>query len=155
MLRNLDMKNYSIFNVGRPALPTSVINKRYFNRNIYRPKFQIIEGGSFDRSLESDDSRPVHLVTPNTDHNIRLNNPLVEGNHFIRLFSDSFRLNYEENRVYMEINVTGLLKVQRYQSNDKIAVSIIQVKRLSLNSYLTRKLDKITLKPEFDCFNLL
>ena len=129
------MKNHSIFNVGRPALPTSVINKRYFNRNIYQPKFQIIEGVSFDRSLESDDSRPVHLVTPNTDHNIRLNNPLVEGNHFIRLFSDGF--NYEENRVYMEINVTGLLKVQRYQSNDKIADSIIQVKRLSLNSYVT------------------
>ena len=84
------------------------------------------------------------MVTPNTDHNIRLNNPLVEGNHFIRLFLDGFKLNYEENRVYMEINVTELLKVQRYQSNDKIAVSIIQVKRLSLNSYVTRKLDKIT-----------
>ena len=68
------MKNHTIFNVGRPSEPTSAINKRYFKRNIYRPKFQIFLGASITPS-STPDSRPIlssaiHSNRSKTDHNL-------------------------------------------------------------------------------------
>ena len=102
------MKNHTIFNVGRPSEPTSAINKRYFKRNIYRPKFQIFLGAS-SRSIPSS---AIHSVRTNTDHNLHfVSAPLVAGNDFLSLQSDSIHLRDEVTSSYIEISVSGLVKV--------------------------------------------
>ena len=104
--RNLDMKNHTIFNVGRPSEPTSAINKRYFKRNIYRPKFQIFLGVSITPS-STPGSRPIpssaiHSVRTNTDHNLHfVSAPLVAGNDFLSLQSDSIHLRDEVTSSYI------------------------------------------------------
>ena len=125
ILRNLDMKNHTIFNVGRPSEPTSVINKRYFKRNIYRPKFQIFLGASITPS-STPGSRPIpssaiHSVRTNTGHNLHfVSAPLVAGNDFLSLQSDSIHLRDEVTSSYIEISVSRLVKVTRYDDEDKL-----------------------------------
>ena len=117
--RNLDMKNRTIFNVGRPSEPTSAINKRYFKQNIYRPKFQLFLGVSIT-PFSTPGSRPIpssaiHSVRTNTDHNLRfVSAPLVAGNDFLSLQSDSIHLRDEVTSSYIEISVSGLVKVTSY-----------------------------------------
>ena len=154
--RNLDMKNHTIFNVGRPSEPTSVINKRYFKRNIYRPKFQIFLGGSITPS-STPGSRPIpssasaiHSVCTNTDHNLHfVSAPLVAGNNFLSLQSDSIHLRDEVTSSYIEISVSGLVKVTRYDDEDKLHIDLIRVGQGE-----THKICKTTLTPAFECFNL-
>ena len=152
--RNLDMKNYTIFNVGRPSEPTSAINKRYFKQNIYRPKFQIFLGVSITPS-STPGSRPIpssaiHSVRTNTDHNLHfVSAPLVAGNDFLSLQSDSIHLRDEVTSSYIEISVSGLVKVTSYDDEDKLHIDIIRVSQEE-----TDKICKTTVTPPFDCFNL-
>ena len=81
--QNLDMNNYTIFNVGRPTKSTSAINKRYFKRNTYRPKFQIFLGAS-NSPASTDSSSTFHTVRTNVDHILKLvSPPLVSGNDIL------------------------------------------------------------------------
>ena len=152
--RNLDMKNHTIFNVGRPSEPTNAINKRYFKRNIYRPKFQIFLGASITPS-STPGSRPIpssaiHSVCTNTDHNLHfVSAPLVAGNDFLSLQSDSIHLRDEVTSSYIETSVSGLVKVTRYDDEDKLYINIIRVSQEE-----TDKICKTTVTPPFDCFNL-
>ena len=152
--RNLDMKNHTIFNVGRPSEPTSAINKRYFKRNIYCPKFQIFLGASITPS-STPGSRPIpssaiHSVRTNTDHNLHfVSAPLVAGNDFLSLQSDGIHLRDEVTRSYIEISVSRLVKVTRYDDEDKLYINIIRVSQEE-----TDKICKTTVTPPFDCFNL-
>ena len=152
--RNLDMKNHTIFNVGRPSEPTSAINKRYFKRNIYRPKLQIFWGVSITPSstlgLRPIPSSAIHSVRTNTDHNLHfVSAPLVAGNDFLSLQSDSIHLRDEVISSYIEISVRGLVKVTRYDDEDKLYINIIRVSQEE-----TDKICKATVTPPFDCFNL-
>ena len=130
--RNLDMKNHTIFNVGRPSEPTSVINKRYFKRNIHCPKFQIFLGDSITPSL-TPGSRPIpssaiHSVCTNTDHNLHfVSAPLVAGNDFLSLQSNSIHLRDDVTSSYIKISVSGLVTVTRYDDEDKLHIDIIRV----------------------------
>ena len=151
--RNLDMKNHTIFSVGRPSEPTSAINKRYFKQNIYRPNFQIFLGVSITPS-STFGSRPIpssaiHSVRTNTDHNLHLGSPLVVGNDFLSLQSDSIHLRDEVTSSYIEISVSGLVKVTRYDDEDKLYIDIIRVSQEE-----TDKICKTTVTPPFNCFNL-
>ena len=128
--QNLDMKNHTIFNKGRPSEPTSVINKRYFKRNIYRPKFQIFLGASITPS-STPVSRPIsssaiHSVRTNTDYNLHfVSAPLVAGNDFLSLQSDSIHLRDEVTSSCIEISVSGLVQVTHYDDKDKLHIDII------------------------------
>ena len=152
--RNLDMKNHTIFNVGRPSEPTSAINKRYFKRNIYRPKFQIFLGVSITPS-STPGSRPIpssaiHSVRTNTDHNLHfVSAPLVAGNDFLSLQFDSIHLRDEVTSSYIEISISGLVKVTSYDDEDTLYIDIICVSEEE-----TDKISKTTVTPPFDCFNL-
>ena len=148
------MKNHTIFNVGRPSEPTSAINKRYFKRNIYRPKFQIFLGASITPSStpgsRSIPSSAIHSVHTNTDHNLHfVSAPLVAGNDFLSLQSDSIHLRDEVTSSYIEISVSGLVKVTSYDDEDKLYINIIRVSQEE-----TDKICKTTVTPPFDCFNL-
>ena len=152
--QNLDMKNHTIFNVGRPSEPTSAINKRYFKRNIYHPKFQIFLGVSITPS-STPGSRPIpscviHSVRTNTDHNLHfVSAPLVARNDFLSLQFDSIHLRDEVTSSYIEISVSGLVKVTSYEDEDKLHIDIIRVSEEE-----TDKISKTTVIPPFDCFNL-
>ena len=148
--RNLDMKNHTIFNVGRPSEPTSAINKRYFKRNIYRPKFQIFLGASSTPDSRPIPSSAIHSVRTNTDHNLHfVSAPLVAGNDFLSLQSDSIHLRDEVTSSYIEISISGLVKVTSYDDEDKLYINIIRVSQEE-----TDKICKTTVTPPFDCFNL-
>ena len=79
VLRNLDLKNHSIFHVGMPTEPTSAITKQYFEQNSYKPKFQILLGASFS----SGSSNVVHSVVTNQRHYLYLRSG--SGNDFLSL----------------------------------------------------------------------
>ena len=148
------MKNHTIFNIGRPSEPTSAINKRYFKQNIYRPKFQIFLGVSITPS-STPGSRPIpssaiHSVQTNTDHNLHfVSVPLVAGNNFLSLQSDSIHLRDEVTSSYIKISVSGLVKVTCYDDEDKLYINIIHVSQEE-----TDKICKTTVTPPFNCFNL-
>ena len=104
VLRNLDLKNHSIFNVGMPTEPTSAITKQYFEQNSYKPKFQILLGASFS----SGSSNVVHSVDTNQRHYLYLRSG--SRNDFLSVQSDNFRLRDEVDNTYMEISVSGLIR---------------------------------------------
>ena len=147
--QNLDMNNYTIFNVGRPTESTSAINKRYFKRNTYRPKFQTFLGAS-NSPASTDSSSTFHTVRTNVDHILKLvSPPLVSGNDILTLRSDNINLTNEVEGSYIEITVSGALKVMSYNEQDKLQVNILRVR-----SGETQKISKTTITPPFDCFNL-
>ena len=144
--RNLDMKNHTIFNVGRPSEPTSAINKRYFKRNIYRPKFQyfwVLLRGQIHQVLF------IQFVLIQITICIFVSAPLVAGNDFLSLQSDSIHLRDEVTSSYIEISVSGLVKVTSYDDEDKLHIDIIRISQGE-----TDKICKTTVTPPFDCFNL-
>ena len=152
--RNLDMKDNTVL-VGRPSESNSAINKRYFKRNSYQPKYQIFRGISIIHRPTSreDIAIPIHVVQTNTDNNLFFS-ALPSGSHFASLRSDSFKLTNDIGFSYVEISVTGFIKVISYDDADRLDVNIIQVKQGDRGSTETRKICKTTLKPPFDCFNL-
>ena len=103
----------------------------------------------------STDSRPVssstfHTVRTNVDHILKLvSPPLVSGNDILTLRSDNINLTNEVEGSYIEITVSGALKVMSYNEQDKLQVNILRVR-----SGETQKISKTTITPPFDCFNL-
>ena len=88
-------------------------------------------------------SSAIHSVHTNTDHNLHfVSAPLVAGNDFLSLQSDSIHLRDEATSSYIEISVSGLVKVTRYDNEDKLYIIITRVSQEE-----TDKICKTAVKP--------
>ena len=95
-------------------------------------------------------SSAIRSVRTNTDHSLHfVSAPLVAGNDFLSLQSDSIHLRDEVTSSYIKISVSGLVKVTSYDDEDKLHIDIIRVSQEE-----TDKICKTTVTLPFDCFNL-
>ena len=129
----------------------SIANSAVTKQNSYKLKKQKFLGASFD----AESRNMVHSVITAESHNLHfISEPLVPRNDFLSIQSDSFHLKAEVDNCYMEISVSGFVKVSHPSEEDELIIEIIQVRQQENGGTDSRTICETLLIPRVDCFNL-
>ena len=138
VLRNLDLKNNSIINIGNPVSNTSPITRRWFNRNAYKPRFQFFLGRLNTLSVVKNTPQIINIMQQQAVGN----NFLCRVNENRICFSDEVENNSIE--IFISGSVTGT-------PSDTDRLEIFLTRNRENNEQV---ISKTSLIREFNCVNM-